>query len=498
MELGQLYRIFVFCYVNMLSNLMFLWILTILPEVLERQYHITDDVSRAHYAGLIYVAPFYGNILGAFIWPHVVRYISKRSAILLALSLQASFNACIGLSKDPRFFVAMRFFLGASHSMRSVGKDFIFEFSKPGHRLAVFSLKSVTKLFASFLGPCLGYYVYYYSKYNLEVTCLYVSLITVVGIFLYFQAFFFNFTSVEDEEKKPEDIANADNEEIQVLLKEQSDSTTNVTGFNNYLSETDGQNRADADSETGSVGESVVSRNSLTERRKRNDRKKQKGMGEVSKLLLKDTYIRNLMIVDTISGLIFKATIFVTVLFLEEEWKHGGFGIPSRDLSQINLLSFVPAVGFLIITPMIVPKRISLLWYMRILLTIFTIALLAVPLLRDLIPGKNLAWTVLFVQALIYTLNPRVYSALLSYTINSWADRYSRTALNSINFLISSLLSAFVLTLVAPLYTCTMFSSAAKQWEPYNKYILFVILSSFVVLAIFIMRQKPKDLPANN
>ena len=492
MEFTQLYRIFVFCYVNLLANLMFLWILIILPQVLMKNYGITNDTDRAHYAGLIYVAPFYGNILGAFIWPYALKIMSKRAAILLALSLQATFNACIGLSGKVEFLIAMRFCLGASHSMRSVGKDFIFEFSKPGHRLAVFSVKSVTKLFASFLGPFLGYCIYYYSGYNLEATCLYMSLITIIGIFLYFQAFFFNFTSVDDEEKKPEESAAQDNDELQVLLKEATDTTSNVTGFNNYLSETEIQNRFDADnSETSSVTESIISR---ADRRVINERKKQKGMGEVAKVLVKDVYIRNLMIVDTISGLVFKATIFVTVLFLEEAWQHGGFGIAPGTLSRINLLSFIPAVGCLVLTPVIVPKYISLLWYMRILLPIFIFMLLSGPLCRDRrssVGHERYIWIIIVVQTTIYSLNPRVYSALLSYTINSWADKYSRTALNSINFLISSLLSAFVLTLVAPIYTFSMFSPYAKEWAPYSKYIIFGILSFFVLIAIVLMKPKP-------
>ena len=389
MDLSQIYRIFVFCYVSLLSNLMFIWILTLIPEILARNYGITDRADRTFYAGIIFTMPMYGNILGAFVWPYVLRLVSKRSAILLSLSLQAFLNVFMGFRSEIYIFIAVRFLLGACHSMKSVGKDFIFEFSNPEHRLFVFSLKSVTKLFATFIGPFIGYYMYHWADKNFQVSCFYISIIYIVGICCYLHAFFLNFESLEEDEGIL-DEAKSRQEQALLVVKEKDESNSELTGLNNFGSDLSLQNDLENDTDVTSNSLETPSRLGRPRFNRRQNRlKKQKGMGEVLQLILKDSYIRTMMLVDFATSVAFKASTFVTLVFLEESWENGGLGISSQTLSALSFFSFFPAVIILLAGPSIVPKRLSLVVYIRIILVTFALALISIPLTRDAVPDKN-------------------------------------------------------------------------------------------------------------
>lgn len=497
MDLSQVYRIFVFCYISLLSNLMFIWILALIPEILARNYGITDRANRTFYAGIIFTMPMYGNILGAFLWPYVVKVVSKRSAILLSLSLQAFLNVFMGFRSDIYIFIAVRFLLGACHSMKSVGKDFIFEFSNPDHRLFVFSLKSVTKLFATFIGPFIGYYMYHWADRNFQVSCFYVSIIYIVGICCYLHAFFLNFESLEEDEGIQEE-AESRKEQALLIVKEKDESISELTGINNFGSDFSQQNDLDNDSEIGSNSHeppSSIRRSRF--KKQQNHLKKQKGMGEVLQMVLKDTYIRTMMLVDFVTSVVFKASTFVTLVFLEESWENGGLGISSQTLSALSFFSFFPAVIILLAGPSIVPKRLSLVVYIRIILVTFALALISIPLIRDIVPGKNhedFIWITLTAQSIIYLLNPRVYAPLFSYTLNLWADKYSRTALNSINFLVSSILSAVILTIISPFYSFMMYNHKAQDWRPYNKHVTFWILALATLWGAIVLKVKNREI----
>jgi MFS family permease len=497
MDLSQIYRIFVFCYVSLLSNLMFIWILTLIPEILAHNYGISDRADRTFYAGIIFTMPMYGNILGAFIWPYVLKVISKRSAILLSLSLQAFLNVFMGFRSALYIFIAVRFLLGACHSMKSVGKDFIFEFSNPDHRLFVFSLKSVTKLFATFIGPLIGYYMYHWANRDFQVSCFYVSMIYLVGICCYLHAFFLNFESMEDDDRPKEETASM-KEQTLLIVKEKDETNSELTGINNFGSDLSLQFDNDNESDVNSSSQESMSAIARSRFRKRESRlKKQKGMGEVLKIILDDPYIRTMMLVDFVTSVVFKAATFVTLVFLEESWDNGGLGVSAQTLSTLSFFSFFPAVIILLMGPSIVPKKLSLVVYIRIILVIFALALISIPLIRDMVPGKNhkdYLWITLTAQSIIYLLNPRVYAPLFSYTLNLWADRYSRTALNSISFLISSILSAATLTFTSPFYSFLMYNEKAQEWRPYNKHLTFWIMAVATLWSAIILKVKSREI----
>lgn len=85
--------------------------------------------------------------------------------------------------------------------MNTVGKDFIFEFALPEYQQYSFNFKSCFGIFASFVGPYMGYYIYEWSGKSFFVGSLIVSCFYLVALVLFLIFFYIDYHPEEIEEK---------------------------------------------------------------------------------------------------------------------------------------------------------------------------------------------------------------------------------------------------------------------------------------------------------
>ena len=195
MEIRQLIRLLTYAYINLLPSILSYWMVTILPEILEQNLKLTDPDQRSRAGGFFFTSFYTGMIIGSFIWPKTLDFISKRNAILLGLVFQGIFNALTGQTSSLNVIFFYRFMTGMFQNLNTVGKDFVFEFAKPGYRQYAYSLKTFFNFIGSLAGPFLGYYAYLYSGKSLTTSLIYVSELYAGGIVLFFIIFLFLITT---------------------------------------------------------------------------------------------------------------------------------------------------------------------------------------------------------------------------------------------------------------------------------------------------------------
>jgi MFS family permease len=445
MEIRQVYRILTFAYITLLPNLLVFWILTILPEIVVHNLHVTDKSQISKVISYFDSVFFLGLIFGSFVWPYALRYTSKRASLLISLILQGVFNALTGKAKTIEMLIFLRFLTAMCSNMNTVGKDFIFDFAKPNYRQYAFSVKNVFSVAAAFLGPLLGYYVYQYSGKSLEKSLLYISMFYLIGIFFFLLVFFLDF---QNNEIMPASVV-LDEERVPINMDESNPDE--------------------------SSSEAQV-----------DNKKKQKGIWEVSLNILKDAQLRGIVIVYFITNGIYKTQVMISILFLETSWSDGGMGIDSQMVVYINVLTYIPVALTILVAPIFVPKRISYAVFMYILVSLLLVALFALPFSRDMIKGDSqteFIWIVYLLQSIINCATPKMYSPFLNFLLNNKVDKFSRTALNSITFILSNISAAVMVILILPFYSISMFDDFFLQFKPFNKYFCFIIMDLILILS---------------
>ena len=457
MEIRQIYRILTFAYITLLPNLLVFWILTILPEIVVNNLEVTDKSQISKVVGLFDGVFFIGLIIGSFIWPYTLKLISKRTALFISLLLQGAFNALTGQAKTVELLIFLRFITACCSNMNTVGKDFIFDFAKPNYRQYAFSVKNVFSVAAAFLGPLLGYYVYRYSNKSLSLSLLYISCFYLIGIILFILVFYLDFS---EKECIPQSTAVLDEEKVPITTE---NTEENLEEIKPEVSE----------------------------------KKKQKGIGEVCSYILKNPDLRGIVIVYFITNGIYKTQVMISIMFLETAWNDGGMGIDSKIVAMINVLTYIPVALTILISPIFVPKKVSYAAFMNFMIFVLLLSLFLLPFSRDLIKqGKpsDFIWVVYLLQSIINCVTPKMYSPFLNYLLNKRVDRYSRTALNSITFILSNLSAALMVMLILPFYSVSMFDDLFLQHKPYNKYFCFVIMDIVLLISLpFVRHVKSVD-----
>jgi len=457
MEIRQVYRILTFAYITLLPNLLVFWILTILPEIVVNNLEVTDKRQISKVVGLFDGVFFIGLIVGSFIWPYTLKLISKRTALFLSLLFQGAFNALTGQAKTVEVLIFLRFITACFSNMNTVGKDFIFDFAKPNYRQYAFSVKNVFSVAAAFLGPLLGYYVYQYSNKSLSLSLLYISCFYLVGIFLFILVFYLDYS---DTEWMPQSTVALDEERIPIA--EQT--------ADQYLEEVKPE---------------------ISEKRR------QKGIGEVCSYILKNPDLRGIVIVYFITNGIYKTQVMISIMFLETAWNDGGMGIDSKIVAMINVLTYIPVALTILVAPIFVPKRVSYAAFMNFMIIALLFSLFFLPFSRDLIKRgrpSDFIWIVYLLQSIVNCVTPKMYSPFLNYLLNKRVDRYSRTALNSITFVLSNLSAALMVILILPFYSVSMFDDFFLQYKPYNKYFCFVLMDIVLLISLpFVRHVKSVD-----
>lgn len=441
MDLVQASRVFVFGFITQLPILLTMWSLTVLPEILELNYGVESPGRRSIVAGYFYTSFFYGMILGSFIWPHVLNYISKRNALFIGLAVQAGLSAVMGMNDSLMYLYSIRFLCGLMHNINTVGKDFIFDFCDDTYRQYAFSFKSCFGILAGFAGPFVGYCVYMYTGKSFAKSCVIISAVYLVALVLFI--IFFYIIRVDMNVSKSE--INPDDEETHQL---------NADGP-----------------------------------------KKQIGLGETIRYCMGNAKLRSYILVYLIMNGVFKTINVITVFYLEAPFGREGLGVDSMTLTYIALVSYFPCLIILLSAPSFVPNKIDYRHYIMAISVVFSLTIIMLPVFKDLLTAENYSkyvWFVYFNQTLLYCANPKLFSPAINYLVNKAVSRRMRTAANAVTLLGSTLSSAVLLNLIAPLYSMSIEDDRLLRYAPYNKYIAFGVLALLIWVSIYLLKEKKK------
>ena len=437
MDIRQIIRLVTFGYENMLPNILSYWVLAILPEIMFNNLGVTDKETLSLYCGMFFSTFFWGIMIGSLMWPSAVRYMSKRTAILISIFGLGLFNFLMGCTSSLSLVLLFRFLAGLFHNLNSVGKDFIYQFARPKYRLYAFSVKTLFTFVASFLGPWAGYQLYVWCDNDFNQSIYYISILFVIGVILFIAVFFFDFKNGDAEHDH-----HFDEEEAVNILEEI-------------------------------------------------DFKKEKGLWEVFKFCMQSDYLRNLIIVYFLTNGVYKTSTIMAIWYMETPWADDGYGVTSYAVSIVGLISFIPAATLILLSPKFVPSKISYKGFIMFFISSLTFVIFLFPFVRDILPDSyntHSVWISYLLLAFLFASVPKLYSPFINYNLNNRVDKYSRTSLNSLTFILSSASAALFATIVSPLLSYSLYNRNFSG-HFYSKYLAFVVLDIGLIISLLILRK---------
>jgi MFS family permease len=444
------FRMFVFAFQNFIPIMTCQWSSIILPDILRYNLKIVDESTFSLIANYFYISYFIGIILGCFIWPYLVQFISKRNCILISTFMIGVANIASGYGQDVTHICACRFVAGCFLNIHTVGKDFLFDFVPEEHRQFTLSLDSCFGLMGHLGGPFIGMHIYYLNDRDFKATCFWIGVIFFFGVLLFLIAFYIiEYTGYHHGEGLKKDTNRIEEERVRL----------------------------------------------------RNSEGEEQGMIEVTstldvfKVCANNLDIRNSIIVFGITTAASNCDLVLSVIYLQTPWADQGLSISPVVLSNISLLSFLPALSILLYSPKICPSRIPYLSYIRIFVFVFALAVLVTPLFRDILPEANHADFNILVylnQIMKYCTNCHIVAPFIHYTINRRANRHIRTTINSINFVISTTLVVVFMNLIVPLLSVSLYSPQFQNLKPFNKYFTFVMVAGIQLSCFYLIGKQNK------
>lgn len=427
-------RLATFGFLNFLPMLTTQWSTIVLPEIIQTNLHVMDKTQLSFIAGYFYISFFYGRLLGTFVWPIMVKVVSKKICLLISILIMGVANACSGIGMHMLTICFCRFIAGIALNIHTVGKDFLFEFCDENYRQLGLSIDSSFSLLGGLAGPFIGHYLYYRFDKNFETTCLAIAFLFFIGFILFFHVFFISYTP-------PLNVSHTDEEMTKML---------------------------------GHHGQQIESTD----------------VKSVIRKCYQDPSIRGLILMYGISVAATECDLILSVLYLQVDWKNYGLGIDSYVLSKISLLCFIPSCFLLLGSSKFVPKHIKYVNYIRYVLILFTILVFITPLLRDIIPTKShesYNYIIYAAQSIKYTINPHVFAPYVHYLINKRANKHIRTILNSINFVVSTFIIVISMNIIIPLLSISLYSPLFADYRSYSKDLSFFIVSFLAIISLFIL-----------
>ena len=432
-------RLVTMAYLTLFPRIISYWLITVLPEILRNNLLVKSNKKLTAYAGLFFTAFLYGGIIGAFIWPYIIHYISKKNCLLLAIIFQMIFSSIQGCFDHIVFIFFCRFMAGIFNNIVTTGKDIIFDIAKTeDDRIFGFILGSCFTMFALFFGPYIGYEIYRYTGNSFKNTSLILGVFFLIGLILFLYYFYYHTFIPHVSTRKFEHLS--EDEEKEKLL-------------NFSISQVEGEKPT---------------------------------MLQTLKFCWNKKDLRNTVIVYILSGAVFRTILIQSVLYLETDASKNGLGIRASELSIVSLISYFPSVIVLFSSQKFVPRYISYQNFIRILLIIFSIAIFIIPLCKDLLTffqQHNMTWIILLNQSAIYWSNPRIFSPFINYLINHKVIKKERTSLNSLVYILLTIAIASMVNFVFFLYTISLDYSFMQQFIPFNKYLSFAALIIFNIIA---------------
>lgn len=172
------------------------------PEIISYNLGYNSIKDKSTIVAYFFTSFYYGIIVGSLTWPTLVRYISKRNCILIALAVQGLFNGFQIYFNSVWWLCFCRFICGFFQIFSTVGKDFIFEFALPEFRQYAFNFRSCFSILASFIGPFIGFHIYQAMGKSFFKSCLIISLFYALGIILFLLFFYIDYHPEELKRKK--------------------------------------------------------------------------------------------------------------------------------------------------------------------------------------------------------------------------------------------------------------------------------------------------------
>lgn len=444
---AQIYKILTYIYVVFIESLGSHWILSVIPQIVTNNFHVSDPQEKSSVGGQFFTFFFIGLISGSLVWPSVVRFIAKRDCILIGLLGQAFTNFMVGRSNSLTVMFFWRFLFGFFHCINTIGKDFLYEFAHSQHRQLIFTLRSIAVLIASFFGPIFGYMIYYSTQQSLDKSLMYISLLILSSAVLFFIAFYIVAPNQRPLENQ--------NEESQHLMEEDS-------GIHNDVQ----------------VQKLV-----------------QIPLSIMLSHIFKTKDLRNLVLGFWLVFSIYNTQMFLAVFYIETAWSDYGLGLTDRQVSLLVLVIFVPTLCVFILSSALIPKHVSIFAYFRFIIVANIILLVLMPGLRDLLDGFSYQPRMQLIYSFLgiaLTFNPNLISPFLNYHMNNKIPKNGRTSFNSITFIGCSCCVILMFSTIVPLFSISMFDSRFTNYAPYNKYTCFVIMDVLLIIGGILLR-RPKE-----
>lgn len=450
-------RIALHACINGLPYLSYQWTTLILPEVLEKNFGITEKTQVSFYASLLYGSYFCGLFVSCFIWPYMVKFFSKRRLILFSTTMFGVVTMCSGIGNSLILVLIARFICGMCLNVNSIGKDLLFEFCKGQLRQVGLSFDSASSLTMNLVSPIIGMLLYHATGCSLQWTLIYIG-----AVFLFFSLMFLILFFIVPYREKHR---------------------------NSFSIEEERQNELRHRAQVEEGQPLMENKNGVMQLQTRKT-------SEVIYWCVHYKSLRNPIIIYAISMGITNADLLLTVLYLEMAWKDSGYGVPASTLSLIFALSVIPACVILIILPWICPRKIHYTTMMRVFMSIFGFAVLFTPTVRDLIPEANhddFKWIIYVIVFIKNCSNAKLFAPFIHFHLNSKCNRYIRTLINTINFICSTLFTILLVNLLVPLLSLLMFHPRLTAYAPWNKYPLFLILVALQLVALVLVEDEQGD-----
>ena len=456
---------------NGIPQLVYHWSTIILPELLHDHFGVVDPTKVSFYASLLYISYFCGMFLSCFVWPFVVKYVSKRKCLLIGILMYL----ISATGKTINFLIFCRFITGIFLNENSVGKDLLFEFCKGEYRQIGLSLDSAFALAMSLGGPFIGLVFYRATGNSLALSLVCIASIYLVVGFLFFIFFFL----VPYQEKRRNSFARPTGD-LEVLRAKEAKKE---------------KAQKDIKKDTLNADEEVDENLPLLDPKKRM-RLMTKSTKEVIYWCIHLKSLRNPILIYALSLAVTNCDLLLTILLLQTNWENQGYGLDSSSLSTLWALTIIPAIIIILVSPRFCPSRISYSNFMRVFILTFALGVFLTPLLRDLIPEKDHDSYRYMIYAVVFLKNcscGRLYAPFIHYHLNDKSNRYIRTLINTVNFIVVTALTIFLVNMIVPFLSIMLFSPQFTRYAPYNKYPLFLILVFIQIILVFLVEEQQND-----
>jgi MFS family permease len=357
-------------------------------------------------ASLMYSSFFAGMLVSCFLWPVIVKKISKLWCIIWAFIIVGVLNLLCYKIINIWFIILCRFLSGVFQNIHTVGKDFLFDVFERKYAKKGLILDSCFGLLGHLVAPVIGHWLYEHSYKSFEITCFKISMIffaTICIFYLFFEICqmkslklkevdSFDLNDYKKVDSSSQDLRTEKSQDKGKLkIKELKDTRWSPTQKSehdddvvlmNQEKEVVNRNKnssSDLFSITSSSTVEVISDDSLW---------------SVFKSSFKDKKMRSLMILYGISSACTNSEIIISMLYIQMKWEEQGLGLQAEQVVSLSIICFFPSVVILLFSGEVVPSKISVKSFTSIVILIFSLSVVSLPLLRDFLPQVYKNWSV--------------------------------------------------------------------------------------------------------